>query len=415
LETGSGIAPILRKITAATKHSHQGALQQFLLELGSSHRFHYSYARSMQRRLKILHVVISLEPGGMENGVVNVWRGLDPQQFEIHAACLERGGAFVERLPEPQNTYILNKQPGFSLATVFALAKVISKIKPDVVHTHNLGPLIYAALATAMGRTRRLLHGEHGFPQSQRTSKSLAQRRMLYGACKRVHAVSRGLADELIQFGMPAEKIEVVLNGVDTERFAPYSSESARREVGLPTTGPIIGMVGRFDPLKCHLPLIAAFEGLSQKLPAQLVIVGKGGQIYEQVVNRATTSPVANRIHMVGFQPEPKRYYQSMDLLVVPSLSEGLSNVVLEAMSCGVPVLGHTACGNAEIITSGKDGILANLKTAKELESEIINALRDPNRLQQIGISARQTILNRFSMPTMVANYANLYRRVATR
>jgi glycosyltransferase involved in cell wall biosynthesis len=367
-----------------------------------------------KRRLKLLHVVLSLEPGGMENGVVNVARGLNAQEFEVHVACLERGGAFVERLPNPQNVYVLDKQPGFSFRTVIALAKLISKIKPDVVHSHNLGPLIYGALATAMGRTRPLLHGEHGFPQSQRTPQSLRQRRMLYGACRRVHAVSRGLADELIQFGLPADKIDVILNGVDTERFNLCPAETARGEVGLPTTGPIIGMVGRFDPLKCHLSLIAAFEGLSQKLTsAQLVLVGKGGQIYEQVVNRAQTSPVANRIHMVGFQAEPKRFYQSMDLLVVPSLSEGMSNVVLEAMSCGVPVLGHTACGNAEIITSGKDGILANLKTAKNLESEIFAALSNTGRLKQIGASARQTILDRFSIATMVNNYADLYRRVA--
>lgn len=350
----------------------------------------------------------------MENGLVNVARGLDSKQFEVHAACLERGGSFVERLPEPQNVYILNKPDGFSWRTVFALAKLISKLKPDVVHTHNLGPLIYAGLATAMGKTRPILHGEHGFPQSQRTPQSLRQRRFFYSACKRVHAVSRGLADELIQFAMPADKIEVILNGVDTDRFFPLQAQTARREIGLPVEGPIIGMVGRFDPLKCHLPLIAAFEGLSDQLPtAQLLIVGKGGQIYEQVVTRAKTTPVAERIHLAGFQPEPKRYYQAMDLLVVPSLSEGMSNVVLEAMSCGVPVLGHTACGNAEIITSGKDGILANLKTPRELESEIINALRDGNRLRQIGSEARQTILHRFSMTNMVANYAALYQRLA--
>jgi glycosyltransferase involved in cell wall biosynthesis len=90
-----------------------------------------------------------------------------------------------------------------------------------------------------------------------------------------------------------------------------------------------------------------------------------------------------------------------------------MSNVVLEAMSCGVPVLGHTACGNAEIITAGKDGILANLKTPKELEAEIINALRDPARLKQIGESARETIVHRFSITTMVQNYSDLYHRVA--
>ncbi|MGZ4961611.1 MAG: glycosyltransferase [Limisphaerales bacterium] len=384
------------------------------LEFGVFILFHYFYPQPMQRRLKIMHVVLSLEPGGMENGVVNVARGLDPKEYEIHAACLERGGAFIERLPEPQNVSILNKQPGFSWRTVFALAKLISKVKPDVIHTHNLGPLIYAALATLLGTTRNILHGEHGFPQSQRTPESLRQRRFFYRACKKVHAVSAGLRDELIQFGMPGYKIETILNGVDTERFTPCASDIARREIGLPVEGPVIGMVGRFDPLKCHLPLIAAFEALSQKLPtAQLLIVGKGGQIYEQILNRAKTSPVANRIHLVGFQPEPKRFYQSMDLLVVPSLSEGLSNVVLEAMSCGVPVLGHTACGNAEIITSGKDGILANLKNPQDLATQIIDALSNLPRLKQIGLAARHTVSNRFSMATMVANYATLYHSVA--
>jgi glycosyltransferase involved in cell wall biosynthesis len=373
------------------------------------------------RRLKILHVVLSLEPGGMENGVVNVARGLDAGQFEVHAACLERGGTFIERLPQPENVYVLDKQPGFSWRTVVRLAKVISKVKPDVVHSHNLGPLIYTALATAMGRTRRVLHGEHGFPQSQRTAQSLRQRRFFYRACKKVHSVSIGLRDELIHFGMPADKFEVILNGVDTERFAAYPAEMARREIGLDADGAtrpslpvVIGIVGRFDPLKCHLPLIAAFEGLSQRFPtAQLLVVGKGGQIYEQVVKRAMTSPVANRIHLAGFQPEPKRYYQAMDLLVVPSLSEGLSNVVLEAMSCGVPVLGHTACGNAEIITAGKDGLLANVETPTLLESEIARAISDLPRLKQIGIEARQTVVTRFSMARMVENYADLYRRVA--
>jgi glycosyltransferase involved in cell wall biosynthesis len=82
-------------------------------------------------------------------------------------------------------------------------------------------------------------------------------------------------------------------------------------------------------------------------------------------------------------------------------------------MSCGIPVLGHTACGNAEIITAGKDGILANLKTPKELEQEIINALRDLPRLKQMGHNARETILHRFSISTMVQNYAALYQRIA--
>src|SRR4051812_20075914 len=122
----------------------------------------------MQRRLKILHVVLSLEPGGMENGVVNVARGLDPKQFEVHVACLERGGSFVERLPEPQNVYLLNKQPGFSWPTVSAPRATSGKVNPAALHPHNRGPLIYAPLATPLGLPGKILPGEPGSPQPQR-------------------------------------------------------------------------------------------------------------------------------------------------------------------------------------------------------------------------------------------------------
>src|SRR6266496_2359967 len=113
----------------------------------------------MKRPLKILHVVFSLEPGGMENGIVNLTRGLPPE-FEAHFCCLERPGAFVERLPNPERVYVLNKAKGFHFSASIQLAKLIKKIKPDLIHSHNLGPLIYSGLSKIFA-SRPILHGEH--------------------------------------------------------------------------------------------------------------------------------------------------------------------------------------------------------------------------------------------------------------
>ena len=88
--------------------------------------------------VKILHVVFSLEPGGMENGLINVARALDPGEFEVHVCCLERPGAFAERLPEPRRIHVLGKQPGFSPLTAWRLARLIAKIESAIIHSHNL-------------------------------------------------------------------------------------------------------------------------------------------------------------------------------------------------------------------------------------------------------------------------------------
>ena len=125
----------------------------------------------------------------MENGLVNVARRLDPNEFQVYVTCLERGGEFAERLPEPDNVPVLEKPPGFSPRTVLRLAKEISRVQPALIHSHNLGPLIYSSFATGMGIRRPILHGEHGLPAAQHTKKSMRQRKFFYGCCKKVQAV----------------------------------------------------------------------------------------------------------------------------------------------------------------------------------------------------------------------------------
>src|SRR4051812_14284463 len=98
--------------------------------------------------MKILHVVTSLEPGGMENGVVNIARGLEPCGMKTHVACLERSGPFAERLPASSEVRVLGKQSGFSVHATWQLVRLIADMRPSVIHSHNLGPLIYSALAS---------------------------------------------------------------------------------------------------------------------------------------------------------------------------------------------------------------------------------------------------------------------------
>lgn len=363
--------------------------------------------------VKILHVVNLLEPGGMENGLVNVARNLDPARFKVYVACLERSGVFAERLPEPDNVRILGKKNGFSPLAVFRLAREISRIRPALIHTHNLGPLIYSSLATMGGITCPILHGEHSALTNEECSpRRLRQRRLLYHCCRSVHTVTHGLTRHLVELGFSPVKITTIVNGVDTDRFAVGNRSGARLKTGLPADAVVIGIVGRFGPFKRHAMLLEAFAGLGEEHPElHLLIVGSGGSEQETVREKARIHPYASRIHLTGFQDNPVPFYQSMDLLVIPSVNEGLSNALLEAMSCGVPVLANSACGNADVISSGEDGFVVDLETPEKLREQISKHLANVSLLPAVGSRARQKAASVFSIDRMVAGYVELYRK----
>jgi glycosyltransferase involved in cell wall biosynthesis len=365
--------------------------------------------------LKILHLVISLEPGGMENGVVNLSNSLDPMEFDVHVCCLSLAGEFAARLTRPDRIHVLGKPPGFSWRATLALARLISQLQPRVLHTHNLGPLIYGSLASGFGLRCAMLHGEHSLlPPYDREPRRLRQRRWFYRACRRIHTVSSGSRDELVGLGYPPKKIIALLNGVDTDRFAPGSRADARERTGLPKTAFVLGMVGRFGPFKQHSLAIEAFNRISERWPdVNLLMVGDGGTERDRVQAQAKASPASSRIHFAGLQHDLPLYYRAMDLLLVPSHNEGMSNVVLEAMACGVPALTHALSGHTEVIRNGEDGHVADLGSAGRLREELEKVLSHPARLVEMGQAARKNVACRFSLQQMIRNYASLYHELA--
>jgi glycosyltransferase involved in cell wall biosynthesis len=368
-------------------------------------------------RIKVLHVVISLEMGGMENGLVNVARALPPGEFEVHACCLERSGPFAGNLPQPENVHVLHKPQGFSWKAVRDLNRLIRRLRPDVLHSHNLGPLMYASLASGMGGWCPVLHGEHHLPPpADFDRKRFLQRSVFYLGCRKVHTVSESLRQELIRHGLPADKLVTLRNGVDSERFQPGDRAAARQKIGgLPEDALVLGLVGRFMPWKGHVTLIEAFEKIAGRRPeARLLFVGGGGTDEAQVRARAQASRVAGRIHFAGFQRELTPYYQAMDAMVFPSTIEGLSNALLESLACGTPVLAHPACGSAEVITPGKDGWLAEIDTVEKLQAQL-EALPAREALPAFGLAGREKILREFSLAVMVDRYRRLYLESAGR
>jgi glycosyltransferase involved in cell wall biosynthesis len=367
--------------------------------------------------IKVAHLIFSLEPGGLENGVVNISNRLDRVEFKTDIICLDRIGSFSGRLLPDVDVACLSRERGFSFSTVARLARQLRKIRPDVIHTHNLGPLIYAVLARGLSlRVAPILHGEHcDLQEDEKQPRRIRQRRVLYRFCRRIHGVSAGLKDHLIGMGFPSDKISAIVNGVDSDRFYPAVDRSqAKKAVGLESGAQVIGMVGRFIARKRHLLMLDAFvEIANDNADSVLLLLGDSGEAKEEILSAIQSHPFRDRILWVGHQDDPAPWYRAMDLLVMPSSSEGLSNALLEAMASGVPSIAHPVCGAAEVIDDGVNGILREIETPEELSAVVSGLLADPDRLSNLARQARETAEDKFSINRMVASYASLYREVA--
>ncbi len=362
--------------------------------------------------IRLLHVVNSLEPGGLENGVLNTVCGLDSDRFEIHCACLSTAGAFADRWPVRNRVHVLDRPDRFSWECVLRLRCLIAKLRPHVIHTHNLSPLLYARLATTFAHKPAIVHSEHGMlTEAEMTPKRMVLRRFLYRNTRIFFVVSHELKRHMQTVGFSDIDIAVLINGVDTNRFHPADKPSVRSGLGIPENAKLIGVVSRLTADKRIDMLIEAFDHAAREhKDLQLVIVGDGPEL-SRLRKQGASSRLASRITLTGFVNEPLPYYQAMELMVLPSLFEGMSNVVLEAMSCATPVVSAESCGSNEIIQNNANGFIHSMASAKSLGTFLAGLIHQNEDLAICGESARSTIKSRFGLDGMIDRYDKTYLR----
>lgn len=376
---------------------------------------------SVSKPLRILEIVDTLDAGGMEAQLVALINRLDSAQFEFQVVCLRHAGICAQKLKKEVMVHSLKKQPGFKWKTTMQISRIAWQGNFDLIHTHNWAPLIYAALGSFGGKSHPILHGEHSQLNKNETRPlRLWLRRMLYKCCSLTHTVSSGQKEELLRLGFSRHSLCSLVNGVDTTRFQPLLNQTERsdlRERLIPGSAQDfwIGAVARFGAYKRHRELITAFENSTgTNRHSRLILVGDGGPEKENVLMQIKASPLRERIHCVGYQADPVKYYQSFDLLVVPSSNEGLSNATMEAMACGVPVLSNAICGAHELIGEDEAGWITDLRSVESLRDVLQSLLQRPlSDLQERGKSGRARALKYFAWESMAQRYADTFHACA--
>jgi sugar transferase (PEP-CTERM/EpsH1 system associated) len=369
---------------------------------------------NMSKPLHIVYVLHSLGRGGMENGVVNILNRADPARFRFTVVLLEKERAMLERVERPGVDVItIRRRWGNDPLFPAGIYNLCRRAEPDLVHTRGFSAIEGLAAARLAG-VKAVMHSEHGrdVDEAHRMKPRRAwARTILYKFADRVVTVSEELrASLLAEVRVPAAKVTCLPNGVDLARFdRRFSREHMRYELGIPQDARVIGTVGRHDPVKDYPSLLRAFASVQeQSRRAWLVLCGDGPE-GPRLRTMAQDLGIADRTVFTGFRDDVPDVLSAFDVFCLPSVTEGMSNAILEAMASRLPCVATRVGGNGELVTHGVTGLLVPTQNAERLAESLTYLVSDEDVCAQMARASRARAEARFSLDGMVRNYEDLY------
>ena len=367
---------------------------------------------SATKKTRIIHLIYSFGTGGLEKGIATVVNNASPL-FEHVILCLTTSGKSESLLPPNTQVVELHKPPGNSPLFLLKLSRVLKNLRPDIVHTRNWSG-IDGIIAARMAGIRAVVHGEHGWgmedPQGLHPKRILI-RRFLSRWVSEYTCVSKQIENWLCNDVRVRKPVTQIYNGVDVDKYWQGNGrDRIRVEIGLAADIPLVGVVGRLDPIKDHTTLFRAFEAVRTVLTKACLLVVGDGQERKRLENQA-----GDGVIFVGNRSDVPEILRALDLFVLPSLNEGISNTILEAMATGIPVVATRVGGNPELLEDEYTGTLVKPGDFQSMASAILRYLEHADLRARHGEAGRQSVLNRFSIEAMVRSYEAVYRRLDRR
>ena len=370
----------------------------------------------------ILHVIHHLVTGGMENGLVSLINRMPSTSYRHAIVCIEDYSDFRNRLTRPDTEVMAMRRSQIGTWRLrYELFRIFRRLKPAIVHSRNKSGLD-ALLPARLAGVRHCVHGEHGWDVHDldgRSRKEQVLRRLHAPLVERYVTVSRSLRDYLVErVGIRPERITTICNGVDTDKFRPAERKPVELlPASLQGEGlVVVGTVGRLQPVKDQQALLRAFaelvgEGGPGAASARLLLVGNG-PLREALEKQAQALGIAHLTTFAGDRTDVAQLLQCMHVFVLPSLAEGISNTVLEAMATGLPVLATRVGGNVELVQDNGNGALFEAGDVAALKRLLAGYLADPGMRRRHGERSRQLAVESFSLKAMVDGYRGAYERL---
>jgi len=355
----------------------------------------------------IAHIIYRLAIGGLENGLVNLINNMPVSKYRHVIICADTYTNFKDRIKRDDvEVYALNKKPGNDIVAYWRLWCLLRKLKPAIVHTRNLGTIEYV-IPSKLAGVKYCLHGEHGRDLTDicGTNPKYIKLRQFYNLfINHFVTVSKDLENWLFEVvKIKKSKISQIYNGVDMSRFAEkYYEYNEKIKI-------IIGTVGRLQAEKDQATLIRAFDVLNKKHHnLELHFIGDGPD-RDMLENLVASLEMTDNVVFHGKSDSVPEVISKLDIFILPSLGEGISNTILEAMSCGLPVIATNVGGNPELVSEGSTGMLVPAANPEKMSHALEVYVENTDKIIRHGQAGRKKVEQEFSMDNMVKNYTNVY------
>jgi sugar transferase (PEP-CTERM/EpsH1 system associated) len=367
----------------------------------------------------VVHVIHQLRVGGLENGLVNIINTMPPSAYRHAILCAEDFSDFRDRIARPGVEVVaLHRSRVGTWAMRRGLFEQFRRLRPAIVHSRNMSGLD-ALLPALLAGVRYRVHGEHGWDVDNLHGERLKPRllRKLHSPLiGRYVAVSEDLKRHLVtSIGVDEGRVTHICNGVDTDRFSPdLPLELEMLPPSFRGPGVLrIGTVGRLQPVKDQATLLRAFaaargSSATARAALRLVIVG-GGPLEGELHALASSLDLGESCHFAGNRGDVAQVLRALDVFVLPSLNEGISNTILEAMASGLPAVVTAVGGNPELVPDGDVGLHFAPKDVPALSRHLLRYLGEPGSRAAHAAAARRRAVERYSQAAMVSAYQRLY------
>lgn len=371
-------------------------------------------------RLRIVHIVYSFSEGGLENIIIQLINRLPAEKFEHILISLTNISEFKDRINKKNIQYIeLNKKPGHAIPLYLKIYKLLRQIKPDVVHSCNFAALEIVPLSWLAGVPLRI-HAEHGWdihdPRGEKRKYQYVRRAYAPFVSQYV-SVSKDIDNYLNKkIKIKSKKRNIIINGVDTEKFKPKNCVKPILENCSLNFNDywVIGTIGRLQVVKNQTLLAKAFINLKRLYPETaknmfLVIIGEG-ILKTEIETLLSNAGCKEFAWLPGARSDIAKIMQNFDCFVLPSLSEGTSCTLQEAMASRLPVIATNVGGNAELIgADGNAGRIIESENITELTSLIKYIYSNPQEATKLGCKARQRIIDNYGIEKMLKQYEKIF------
>jgi len=361
----------------------------------------------------ILYIIWSLSQGGAERVVINLAKGLDRTRFNPMVCCLNEKGEFANELEDIGIPVIpLHKKGKLDIVVINRLIAVIKQYQIDIVHTHLFGSNLWGRIAAILARVPVIIATEHNV-DVQKTRFHLTIDRWLSRRTDKIIAVSNKVKEFYVGKGISADKIEVIYNGIEITKSPSHqvTRSPVKDELEIRDGEVVLAVVGRLVPQKGHRYLFEALGLLNGKYRFKLLVVGEG-PMKDSLWSIVNSLLLKDKVIFTGMRKDVRNILGITDILILPSLREGLPIVALEAMASGVPVVATKVGGTPEVVEDGITGLLVESENPFALAEATNRLFNNRGLARKLGENGYKRVKEMFSLEKMVEGHQRVYEEL---